>query len=77
MGAPPLEGLAPIKGDFSVDRKFLKPPAFDLGRVGANEPDRSYIGAGGVPVGDEATHQGPVIRLRVQVRDVEFNVVMA
>ena len=79
VGESSLEWFAPIKDDFSVDRKFLKPPTLYLGKIRANEPDRGYICVGGILVRHKATDNGPVIGLRlwVQVGKVEFNMVMA
>ncbi len=79
VGEPSLEWVAPIEDDFSVDREFLKPPTLYLDKIRANEPDRSYICVGGILVRYKATHNGPVIGLRlcVHVCNVEFNMVMA
>ena len=38
---PSLEWFAPIKDDFSIDRKFLKLPTLYLGKIRANKPGRS------------------------------------
>jgi len=44
---PSLEWFAPIKDDFSIDRKFLKPPTLYLGKIRANKPGRSDKFVGG------------------------------
>ncbi len=59
----PLERLAAVEDDFLVDREFLEPPTLHLGRIRADEPDRSDEGIGDVLVGDEAADDGPVIGL--------------
>jgi len=44
---PSLEWFAPIKDDFSIDRKFLKLPILYLGKIRANKPGRSDKFVGG------------------------------
>ncbi len=41
---PPLERLAAVEDDFLVDREFLEPPARDLERIRADEPERLAFG---------------------------------
>ena len=74
-----LEWAAPIEDEFSVDREFLEPPALYLDKIRANEPDCGYISVGDILVSYKATHNGPVIGLRlwVHVCKVEFNMIMA
>ena len=47
MVEPSLEWFAPIKDDFSIDRKFLKLPTLYLGKIRANKPGRSDKFVGG------------------------------
>jgi hypothetical protein len=44
---PSLEWFAPIKDDFSIDHKFLKPPTLYLGKIRANKSGRSDKFVGG------------------------------
>jgi hypothetical protein len=62
-GTSPLERFAAVEDDLSVDGEFLEPPALDLDRLRADEPDRGDIGVGDLLVGDEAADDGPVVGL--------------